>query len=147
MAKMVKVTIPHELQIEILRIQVEENLSWEDACIKAATLLKTNSEEFKRAVEAEAERRYKSRHMSELDKARKTIEEKAYKKGYDEGYRKGYDEGYTKAMSEDHFYVPCSICGKPMHFSSKDSNWKDVKRVLYNAFRTWAHTACLEKRK
>ena len=136
---MVKVTIPHELQIEILRIQVEENLSWEDACAKAATLLKTNSEEFKRAVEAEAERRYKSRHMSELDKARKTIEEKAY--------RKGYEEGYTKAMSEDHFYVPCSICGKPMHFSSKDVNWEDVKQVLYNAFRNWHHTSCGKKRR
>jgi len=130
---MVKVSIPHELQIAIMRIQVEENLTWEEACVKAATLLKTNSEEFKKAVEAEAKRIYKRRFMTQLNKARETI------------YAKGYEAGYKEAASEDHFHVPCSICGKPMHFSSTDENWDKIREVLYNAFKTWAHTSCLEK--
>jgi hypothetical protein len=45
------------------------------------------------------------------------------------------------------FTAPCLICGKPMVFTHKESNWqKEVKPCLRNAFASWGHTACKKKK-
>jgi|GEM_PF-2306000 len=42
--------------------------------------------------------------------------------------------------NEERFNVPCSVCGKPMKFSSKYSNWESkVYPKLKQAFSTWSH--------
>jgi hypothetical protein len=126
----VKAEIPKALYMAIVKLQAAEELDWEDACLKAAQLLHSNSVEFKRVVQLEAQRLYKQRFMRELNKARKTLMEQYH------------DIGFEEAMEIDHFRVPCSICGKPMHFSSRDQNWDEERRVLYEAFKNWHHTSC-----
>jgi hypothetical protein len=45
------------------------------------------------------------------------------------------------------FTVPCSICGKPMVFTHKESNWqKEVKPWLCKAFASWCHATCMKKK-
>jgi hypothetical protein len=45
------------------------------------------------------------------------------------------------------FTVPCSICGKPMVFTHRDSNWqKEVKPRLHIMFSDWFHASCKKKK-
>jgi len=128
----VKAEIPKALYMAIVKLQAAEELDWEDACLKAAQLLYSNSEEFKRLVKLEAQRLYKRRFMRELNKARETIRSNAWEAGAEWVRR-----------NEDNFRVPCSICGEPMYFSSNDSNWESkVKPTLYQAFKNWYHVRC-----
>ena len=127
----VKAEIPRDMYMAVVRLQAAESLDWEDACVRAAQLIDSNSEEFRRAVSREAQRLYKSRFMREVNRARESIRESAWNAGAE----------YVRE-SEDNFHVPCSICGKPMHFSSRDQNWEEEKRVLHDAFRNWHHTSC-----
>jgi len=48
--------------------------------------------------------------------------------------------------TEEKFSSPCSICGQPMKFSSKKSNWASkVQPLLNEAFSTWYHLSCMPK--
>lgn len=128
----VKAEIPKALYMAIVRLQAAESLDWEEACERAAQLLDANSQEFKRRVKLEAQRLYKQRFMRELNKARETIWRNAWEAG----------RQWTR-QNEDNFHVPCSICGKPMHFSSLDENWEsEIKPTLYRAFKNWCHVKC-----
>jgi len=128
----VKAEIPKALYMAIVKLQAAKELDWEDACLKAAQLINSNSEEFKRLVKLEAQRLYKQRFMKELNKARETIRSNAWEAGAN-GVRN----------NEDNFRVPCSICGEPMYFSSNNSNWEsEVKPTLYQAFKNWYHVRC-----
>jgi len=43
--------------------------------------------------------------------------------------------------NEERFIVPCSVCGEPMQFSSKHTNWKtEIYPILKEAFKNWHHT-------
>jgi hypothetical protein len=125
----VKTSVPRELYMAIVRLQAAENLDWDEACLRAVDLLNKNGGEFKHATELEAQRVYKSRFMSELNKSRKTI----------------YKMGYNEAMQIDRFTIPCSICGKPMQFTSRDPKWEEQKLILNNAFKNVCHTNCVKK--
>jgi hypothetical protein len=128
----VRAEIPRDLYLALIRIQASEGLDWEGTCLKAAQLLNLNSEEFKRLVRVEAQRLYKQRFMSELNKAKETVRSNAWEAG-----------GEWVRENEDNFHVPCSICGKPMQFSSLDKNWEsEIKPTLYQAFKNWRHTKC-----
>ena len=127
----VKTYVPRQLHRAVIRIQVDEDLDWEDAAARAAVLIDANSREFKQAVEREADRLAKTRFMSQLNTGRETIRNKAF----DEGMK------YVREW-EDNFRVQCSICDKPMYFSSRNKNWEEVKTVLYEAFKNWHHTSC-----
>jgi hypothetical protein len=115
----------------VVRLQAAENLDWDDACSRASVLLDQNSEAFRKAVESRSQALYRSRHMSELNSARKSIQDETWLKATD----------WVRTM-EDNFHVPCSICGKPMSFSSRDNNWEVEKKTLFQAFATWYHTTC-----
>jgi hypothetical protein len=47
---------------------------------------------------------------------------------------------------EDNFRIPCSVCGKPVEYSSGDDDWPEVKEILYKAFSEWGHVECLDKK-
>lgn len=130
----VKAEIPKALYMAIVRLQASESLDWEDACVRAAQLVNANSLEFKRMIELEAQRLHKQRFMKELNRARETIRSNAWEAG-----------GEWVRENEDNFRVPCSICGKPMYFSSLNKNWEsEIKPILYQAFKNWHHTKCAE---
>ena len=80
----------------------------------------------------EAQRLHKAKFMEQMNRARLSI----YNNAFEEGAK------WVRA-NEDNFRAPCSICGKPMRFSSKDSNWENQKKPdLYEAFKSWYHTDC-----
>ncbi|MFH0897851.1 MAG: hypothetical protein V1850_07410 [Candidatus Bathyarchaeota archaeon] len=107
-------------------------MDWGDACAKAAELIDANSKEFKEAVQREAQRLYKSRLMGELNKARSTVEERAFNKALE-----------LVRTVDDNFHVPCGKCGKPMQFSDRDKIWEsEIKPALYEAFKDWSHANC-----
>jgi len=128
----VKVQIPRELHMALLRIQVEGDLDWEEACLKAATLLDRNSEEFKKAVKREAERIYSSRFIKQLNKARETIWEEGYEKGYEDGER------------ENAIWYYCDVCGKPIYVRPNSESHKAI--IRYMREHGWGHKSCHEKR-
>ena len=126
-----KVKIPWALHQALIRIQGEGELTFTEGCLKAAVLVDTRREQYKKNVKDEADRLGKSRYMGQLNKARTTVEDSGRKKG----------ENHVRS-NEDNFRVPCSVCGKYMHFSSKDKEWDAEKKALYPAFANWHHTAC-----
>jgi hypothetical protein len=127
----VKTSIPRQLYQAIIRIQADEDSDWTEAAEKAALLVDANGEKFKEAVAREADRLARSRFLKQLNKGRESIRDNAFNKGMN----------YVR-RSEDNFRVPCSICGKPMYFSSRDENWENERTVLYEAFGNWRHTNC-----
>jgi hypothetical protein len=128
----VKAEIPKELYMAIVKLQAAEELDWEGACMRGAKLIDANSAEFKRMIELEAQRLYKQRFMKELNKARETITNNAWKSG-----------AQWVRRHQDNFRVPCSICREPLYFSSSDSNWEsEIKPTLYDAFKNWYHVRC-----
>jgi hypothetical protein len=57
-----------------------------------------------------------------------------------------YSNWVDRLEKEEKFTLPCSVCGKPMKFSSNDSNWKtEVYPVLRRSFAKWMHIACERK--
>jgi hypothetical protein len=132
-----RVVIPRKLKMSLLKLQVDEDLSWEEACLRATAMLARQKRTIDRAVAREANRRYKSRHLSELNKARKTIRE--------QGYVQGYADGHRTAMMSAHFTVPCPSCGKPMRFAQTQPDWNDtVQPMLNRAFIDRIHVKCQE---
>jgi hypothetical protein len=129
--ELVKASIPRQLYMAVVRVQATHNLDWESACGKAAELVDSNSVEFKKAVSREAQRLHKAKFLEEMNRARLSI--------HNSGFLEG--EEWVRA-NEDSFRAPCSICGKPMRFSSNDNNWEQAKPTLHGAFAQWAHTTC-----
>ena len=119
----------------LIRVQASEDMTWEEACRRGADLLEKNSEEFRRAVESEAERRYKSRHLTEFNKARGTI--------IDQSYKRGYDAGYKAARSAYETWHFCVVCGEKTTIKPNDNAHQAVIEFLHD--NQWGHTACHEK--
>ena len=137
-----KVEIPWELHQALVRIQAEKDLDFEEACKEASMLVDTRRVEFDRVVNDKADRLAKSRFMQQINKARKTIEDQAYQGGYNVGYQKGVD---FVRNNEDNFRVSCPVCGKPMLFSNRLSNWEDVRKSLHEVFSKWIHGNCKQQ--
>ena len=116
-------TIPNELYMAIIRIQGDKNLSFEEACIEAAILIDPKREEFDKKVEKKAETLSKSRFLTQLNIAKQTIKNTAYK----EGFKKG------KMV----YRLPCYVCGKDMSLNSQI--WESAKEFLNNK---WRHSEC-----
>ncbi len=56
------------------------------------------------------------------------------------------EEYINKSDTGEHFTVPCSVCGKPMYFSSKHSNWQtETYPKLIEAFGKSRHKKCKPK--
>jgi hypothetical protein len=98
---------------------------------------------------------------AEIEKAKKKAEEEGYLKGFSAALHMFMNEPYMfyerlmKEASKQNlknfepalFTAPCSICGKPMVFTHKESNWqKEIKPRLRETFASWCHTACKKKK-
>ena len=95
--KTTKIAVPDVLEMAIVKIRAELEIDWEAACEHLAELADPNGKKFKQAVNREANRRYKSRHMAELNKAKKTLEDKGYSEGEGIGRKIGRALGYDQA--------------------------------------------------
>jgi hypothetical protein len=131
----IRVSIPRSLYDGILRIQLDEGLDFNAAANKAANLMEPNGQLFREAVEKQAQELGRSQFLAQLNKGRASIEAAAYNAGAE----------YVRTH-EIHFEAPCSVCGKPMKFSSNDANFeKEVKAPLHGAFKNWYHVPCGKK--
>jgi hypothetical protein len=125
-----KLSIPHDLKIKILKIQVENDTEWDSACQIAATMLDVEKE--KKRIANEARRLMNSEMMTQLNTAKATIAAKERENAKKE-----------VRANEDNFRVLCNACQEYMHFSSRDEKWTEEKAVLYKAFGNWSHVTCL----
>lgn len=125
---MVRVEIPKEMQKAIIRIQAAEDLEFVVACRRVAMLVDPRREEFQKAVQDEVNRLEKSRFMERVNKARKTIDDAAYKRGYDAGLMQ--------------FSYKCSLCGGTL-YAQPNNEWKWILEKGYMS--TWGHIQCQKK--
>jgi DNA-directed RNA polymerase subunit RPC12/RpoP len=142
---MMKVQIPWELHQAIVRVQAQDDLSFEDACLKIATLSDSARKEYQKAVLGEADRLARSRSMIQINKSRKTIQDSAYKGGYDSGYKVGYDTGYGTGYNAalTQFRYLCAGCGQTIYAGSQNE-WKWL--VENGHLSTWRCPNCLKRR-
>jgi hypothetical protein len=111
---------------------VKEDLPWEAACVHLAILV--SKVDLEKLVEDRATTLGKSRFMRALNTSRATFEHDAAAR-----------TANAVRHAESNFSVPCSKCGKPMHFSSWASNYStEVEPVLRKAFANWQHVPCPE---
>ena len=127
----VRVSIPRSLYQQILTIQVNDGLDFNDAASKAANLVLSNGELFQEAVRRAAQELGQSQFLKQLNTSRATIQKVALAKGIDMC-------GIRKLTS-----VPrAPNAGKLMRFSDRYPNWEKVKSALYGAFNNWNHVTC-----
>jgi len=136
----VKTEIPWELHMALIKVQASEELDYEQACERASQLIDTNSEEYRRAVQSEANRLKKSQLMTEINKAKKTWR----KKGYSSGYKDGDKAGYQRGVQEYRITYPCSVCGGELVMMLGAKDHEAMKFMMKQA--GWAHSSCLEKK-
>jgi hypothetical protein len=102
---------------------------------RAAILLDRNSEEYIKNVNTESERKYRSRHFTEMNKTRRTWEKEAYDRGHHQGYR----------VAEDTFKITyfCSICDKTLTMMPNANDHLAAQRYMRE--HEWAHSTCHKK--
>jgi len=99
----------------------------------SSILLDENSREFNERVKAEAERRYRSRHMAELNKARYTIEQN----GFDHGLKEGMEIGEDNTR----IWYFCSVCGGKINMGPNRDDHKAL--IRYMKEHGWHHGDCV----
>ena len=128
--------LPDSLRLAIAKIMVQFKMSdLERVYDYAAILIDSNSEEYEKQVNNEAEQRYRSRHFKEMNKARTTIESRV---------RDWTSKtSYQKAKNEYHIWGFCSQCGEQYSIlPNSDAHKEVIDHLLRN---NWKHTECPKK--
>lgn len=129
--------LPKALRFSIINMMAEYGIrDFDQAYSMAGRLLNRNSEEYRKSVQKEAERLYRSRHMTELNKARATIEKKAYDSGYYAGHKRG--------VNENQVWFYCKVCGKSIVIVPNSNSHKSVIELM--RAQGWGHESCLKRR-
>jgi hypothetical protein len=124
--------MPWELKREILRAQVEQNLSWDGACRYLAGLV--DKVKLAELVEKKAETLGKSRFFKSMNAARKKIASDA-----------AVQAAEQVRKNESNFQTPCAKCGEPLLFNSYMSNYHStIEPKLLETFRNFYHETCPE---
>jgi len=117
-----------------VKTQAADELSGYDASEKAAILLDPNSKIYKDAVAAEADKMYKSKFMTQLNKARKKAEIK--------GNSDGYEEGLEQSKEEHEIWYFCNVCDELIMISKESAEHNAI--IDYLRENKWGHSACHE---
>ena len=118
------------------RAQGEEELEYDEACVRAASLIEEGGEWYREDVRAEANRIYESRHMVELNKARNTW----YQKGYDDGLVMGREMGVEAAETVYMIRYPCARCGGDVVLTRNGEDTRSAIEFLKSM--GWRHMDC-----
>lgn len=124
----VEASLPEALYQAIVRIQAEKSLDWKGGCTRAAELIDSGSESFKKDVRNEALRLHRKELISELNKGRHAIEQNAFQ----------------RALERLCIRYPCPTCGKDMIWDPSNENDKrDIMSLLRRGgIDNWHHTGC-----
>jgi hypothetical protein len=109
---------------------------FEKACDMIAFLLDINSEKYLKEVNKEAERRYRSRHFTEMNKAVATK--------INQNKSSWFNAGYAKGKKDWCVWYFCAICGERIDIPPNSDSHKGV--VVYMREKGWAHGECHKKR-
>ena len=121
--------LPESLRFAIINMMSQNRIKdFDSAYDFAGMLLEKNSDEYNKAVQREAERLYRSRHFTELNNARATIEKSAYNRGYQRG------------VAACRIWYFCCICGKPLYIKPNSEDHKAI--VMSMREKGWAHATC-----
>jgi flagellar biosynthesis/type III secretory pathway protein FliH len=137
----VKIEIPWELHIQLIKFQGKLESSYAEACVEASKLIDANSAEFENAVKVEARRLENSSLMTKVNKNRKTWTGKGYEKGLAEGKEQGYKEAEQKFKIT---YL-CKVCKEPLVMYPGSDDHKAMQTLMMNA--GWAHQTCHQKQR
>jgi hypothetical protein len=136
--------MPRVLRQCIVRLMAEKDLDWTPACEAAAILLDGNGKAFKNELQSRANDLYKSRFMSEMNKARGTMKNEAQLETI-KSYNKGWSEGFAAGKTKYEIAYRCSICDKPMTMVPMGEDHKAMVQLMFD--KGWGHKACHEKDK
>jgi hypothetical protein len=136
--------LPRSLRKAMVNLMSREDLELEQAYERAATLLDTNSEAFDKAVKSKSNALYKSRHMTELNRTRGTLEKGASLRASSE-HKRGYQEGFNQGKLQYEVAYRCKICEKPITIIPMSESHEAVVQLMHDA--GWGHKACHETNK
>jgi len=127
--------VPRALRSAIVRVMAEHDLDWEPACEHAAMLIDKDGKNYQKAVKREAERIYKSRFMTQLNLARRSV--------HSGGYLEGYEAGVLEGRRKYEVWYFCNVCGQRINIPPNSNNHKAL--IEYMQEHGWGHQACHEK--
>jgi hypothetical protein len=133
---------PKELRMAIAKVMTRFNLDYPEALDRAAILLDVNSRVFEKEVNREADRRYKSMFMTQLNKARFTIEVN-YEGKVEGAYWDGLHDGRKETKEEYAIWYHCYVCNEPIYIRPNSEPHRLVSEFLRS--RRWGHSSCHEK--
>ena len=134
---------PRPLRMAVARVMAKYNLDYPEALERAALLIDSNSRVFEKEKNREAEKRYKSRFMTQLNKARTTIIVD-YEGKVEGAYWDGYQAGQTKGKNEYGIWYNCSVCNEPIYLKPNSEPHRLVNEFLRS--QKWGHASCHDKR-
>lgn len=125
---------PTEFRMALIKFMADKGInSLEKGLAYAGRFLQSNSEIFYQEVKRESERKYKSRHFTEMNKTFATRE----KRSYNDGHRHGYNK--AKILFEIQF--PCYICRKQITINPSTELHLVIRDFLSE--RKWGHKECV----
>jgi hypothetical protein len=136
--------LPEPLRKCFVKLLAKYNLSVKEGYEKLATLANSNSRIFDEKVKKEAERRYKSRLMSQINIARATIQKKADQEIM-ESYEYMFNEGFECAKNDFRIHYFCCHCGKPIYLTPGSEAHQSM--ITYMREHGWGHQACHNKQR
>ncbi len=134
---------PKSLRMAIAKVMTRFDLDYPEALDRAALLMDINSGLFTEAVNREAEKRYKSRFMTQFNKARATILVE-YEGRVEGSHWNGYEKGIKEGKENYGVWYHCNVCNKPMYITPNSEPHRLVNEFL--RARGWGHSSCHEKR-
>jgi hypothetical protein len=125
--------LPENFRLSFMKMMVKNdikdlNLAWE----RAASILDSNGILWEKSVGDESERKYRSRFMTQFNKARGTIELNAFEEGFDKGFVLGTEDNQV--------WYYCKVCGKRININPNSEVHKDVIDHLNE--KGWGHAEC-----
>jgi hypothetical protein len=134
---------PRPLRMAVARVMAKYNLDYPEALERAALLIDSNSRVFEKEKDREAERRYKSRFMTQLNKARATIVGE-YEGRIESSYWNGYEAGQKRGKEEYGVWYNCNICNDPIYLTPNSEPHRRINEFLRS--QRWGHSSCHKKR-
>ena len=132
--------LPKALRMAIVRLMAKRNIDYEEALEHAALLLDINNRIFDEEVKKEANRTYKRKFMTEINKARSTIQRDA-----DTRIAYAREKIFQDARKQYEIYYYCCICKEKITVvPNSPSHHAIVKHMNENR---WGHSSCHEKMK
>ena len=131
--------LPKEIRAPLLNFMHDHGIDdVEEGLVKMAQQSNANNKMFEDLVQKEAERRYRSRHFVELNKAMATIQKDALARA-----ETARQVGWSEAHGNYAISYACSVCGGLIYVRPN----QEEHRALIGFLREkgWSHGACIKK--